>query len=448
MPNRNPRDSERPQADRSKRSRAPRGGRTRGLGMVRFCSVLVMIVIVAAVAHASQPVRSATVEAGTALRPELFVRNASGDAAFITDVSAIDTSRPGQYELQVSYKGKTRTVTLTVQDTVPPEADGKTLTAPYGQLPAAADCVENIRDATAVSAQWEQAPDMQQLDVQQTGVVRLTDESGNSTDVRVLVTVKYDAEPPKISGARDIKAFLGESIAYRDGVTVTDENDPAPTLTIDSSGVNMDAEGVYTATYTASDADGNTSSVTVSVTIEAKPSYYVEEEEVFAVAREYYDQIINDDMTQMEKAFAIYRWVKGYIYYEDHSDHEYWTVGAYQAFTRLAGDCYIYFSAAKALLTMAGIETCDVVKSDTSVSAHFWLLINLGYGWYHFDACPRVSIDTTDDSFMLTDEEMEQYSQAHQNSNVFDPDLYPERAAKSVQQYVNYEGHVVHDPGW
>ena len=269
----------------------------------------------------------------------------------------------------------------------------------------------------------------------------------DAAGVPVQAVGPTDTVAPVITGARDITVFLGESIVYRDGVTVSDDTDPAPSLDIDSSGVDMSRPGVYTAVYTAADAAGNTVSKNVTVTIREKPADFVEEADAYAAARPYYDEIISDGMTDMQKAFAIYRWVKGFIYYVDHSDHTYWTMGAQQAFTELAGDCFIYYSAAKAMLNMAGIQNMDIVKSDTSRSQHYWLLINLGYGWYHFDACPRAG-DAPDNTFMLTDEELAVYSQLHDNSHIYDPTLYPARATQSVQQYVDYENHRVTDPGW
>lgn len=430
------------------RGRAPGGGesgRKRTRGLVGFLLVLALVAD-AVLITMSAPVRgSVTVEAGTPVTVEAFMKKDAGDAAFADGVSAVDTSVPGKYKVKIVRGGKTYTASLTVEDTVPPTGVGRTVVALYGAELSAAECVEDVRDATAVTAQWHKAPDMEKLDEPQAVVARLTDAGGNSTDVSVQVTVKYDAEAPVIQGAKDIEAFVGDSVTYRDGVTVTDDQDPAPSLAIDSGGVNVNAAGTYTVTYTATDASGNSASQAITVTLKDKPAGYVDEQTVYQVAQEYYDAIIDDDMTDMEKAFAIYRWVKYYVNYEDHSDHDYWTVGAYQAFTRMSGDCYIFFSAAKTLLNMAGIENYDIVKSDTSRSSHYWLLINLGYGWYHYDACPRAG-DTPDNTFMLTDQEMDQYSRDHDGSNVFDPTLYPERSTESVQAWVNYDSGTITQP--
>jgi hypothetical protein len=146
-------------------------------------------------------------------------------------------------------------------------------------------------------------------------------------------------------------------------------------------------------------------------------------------------------MTDMQKAFAIYCWVKSNISYTGDSDKSSWTLGAYEAFTNLAGDCYNYFAAAKALYNLAGIENIDIVKSDTSHSSHFWSIINLGDGWYHVDCTPRKG--DGDNFFMVTDEELEAYSVQHNNSHIFDSGLYPARATESIQDKIDYDNKVL-----
>lgn len=157
---------------------------------------------------------------------------------------------------------------------------------------------------------------------------------------------------------------------------------------------------------------------------------------VYGLAREILDQITTDDMSDMEVAFAIYRWVSTNIGYVGSSDKSSWTGGAYQAFTQRSGDCYNYFAAAKALFDVAGIQNVDIIKSDTSHSSHYWSLINLGDGWYHVDCTPRKRVGYF---FMNTDAELEAYSVNNKNSHIFDGSLYPDRATESLQHLVDYE---------
>ena len=84
--------------------------------------------------------------------------------------------------------------------------------------------------------------------------------------------------------------------------------------------------------------------------------------------------------------------------------------------------CLTSLDTAKALLTEAGIPNIDVEKSDTSHSRHYWSLVDVGDGWYHFDTTPRQG---GGEFFLKTDEEILKYSKAHDNSHIFDTSLYP-----------------------
>ena len=412
---------------RKKRSRAP---------LVLF--VLLLIVVVCAIlATVLNPAvtEKVTLEAGEPVTMGLFMKKSPQDGKFVTDVAAIDTSVPGVYAVIIEYDGKSYDCSLTIEDTTPPSGVTVPMTVPLGAELDPYKCVADVHDVTEVTVYFKTTPDLTVSGEHRETVV-LMDTSGNKTELPVTVTVLADTVPPVITGTHDIEAFVGDSISYREGVTVTDDQDPAPTLEIDSSGVDMKKPGTYEVTYRAADAAGNTTEVAVTVTITEKPAGYIEPEVVLAEAREVLTQITTSSMDDMDVAYAIYRWALYNITYVDTSDKSSWTIGAHQAFTQRSGDCFVYFSACKALLTAAGIDNVDIVKSDTSHSRHYWNLINLGDGWYHLDATPRKG--TGDNFFMVTDAELEAYSTAHNNSHIFDPSLYPERATKSLQNLVDY----------
>lgn len=250
-----------------------------------------------------------------------------------------------------------------------------------------------------------------------------------------------DTEPPVITGTKDITITIGDSVSYRAGVTVTDNEDENPILTIDNSKVDLAKAGKYEVTYTATDASGNTASATITLTVKEKSTETGAdptdlEQAVEQKAQKILSSIKKDGMNDMEVAFAIYRWCTRNIGYVNDSDKSNWLKAADQAFTKRSGDCFNYFAAAKALLDAAGIENMDIVKSDTSHSRHYWSLINLGDGWYHFDTTPRKG--SGDLFFMVTDEELLTYSKAHNNSHIFDLTKYPKRATESVQDKVDY----------
>lgn len=391
-----------------------------------------------------------TLEAGQEIDIAQFLeKGADPSKASFEEGEVIDTGKVGVDLITINYKKKDYIVCVEIKDTVAPQGTPVAVTAKPEDMPEAADCVKDIVDVTAVEASFKEEINMSQAG-ETSVVVVLTDEGGNTTELTVPVTVILDSEPPVIEGTKDIVVYVGDTVSYRSGVSVTDNKDENPTLEIDNSQVNLEKVGEYPVTYTATDAAGNTSSVSITVTVAKKPQQtqstggssngssgqtQVDSGDMNALAQKVYNQIIKDDMSQMQKAFAIYRWVRTNIGYTGSSEKSSWEVGAYQAFKNRSGDCFNYYAAGKALLNIAGIQNVDIVKSDTSHSRHYWSLINVGTGWYHFDCTPRKG---GGNFFMLTDAELADYSESHKNSHIFDSSLYPARATESVQGMVNY----------
>lgn len=380
-----------------------------------------------------------SLEAGTVVEPAAFVKKDTTTAAFADTaaVDAIDVSAPGSYEVTLTVGGRDYVSTLVIEDTIAPQATALKAVAFVGGQLNPADCVTDIVDATAVSLAFSKEPDLTQAG-ETSGQVLLTDAGGNETAVDFTATVVLDDSAPVMTGVADKQVFLGDTISYKEDVAVTDDWDDSPELIIDNSQVDISQVGEYPVTYTAKDAAGNSASETITLTISEKPANYHEPEEVYALAQPVYDSIITDDMSDMAKAYAIYKWVKGNIGYSGTSDKSCWTNGAYEAFTTHSGDCYTYFAAAKCLYNMAGIDNVDVIKEKPypTSSSHFWSIINLGDGWYHVD-CTRFS-GGEDYMFMLTDDELAAYDSAHWRAHPYDATAYPARSTVSVQDKINY----------
>ena len=100
-------------------------------------------------------------------------------------------------------------------------------------------------------------------------VYKAADKAGNEATKTVKVTVVApDTTAPVIAGTRNITLDLGaDKPNWLEGVTVTDNEDKNPVLTVDDSLVKLDQVGEYNLVYNAVDASGNKSSVTVIVTV-------------------------------------------------------------------------------------------------------------------------------------------------------------------------------------
>ena len=105
-----------------------------------------------------------TVEAGSTLTPEMFLREEAKtdgkDIAFATDISAVNTSVPGEYALALTVDGKQYKSLLTIADRTPPTAKVVDAYTEVGVLPEAAGLVTDIQDVSEVTVSWQVQPDV------------------------------------------------------------------------------------------------------------------------------------------------------------------------------------------------------------------------------------------------------------------------------------------------
>lgn len=438
-----------PSYDRSDRRRAANrkiAAQKRRNNLIMLCVLLFVILLILTTSMivlvtASPVVKELKLEAGSTLTAALFLKDQSKTAKFVTDVSEIDLTVSGSHAVTITVDGKEYESTLTVRDTIAPTAD-PVQTVIAGKLPDAAELVSNIQDASSVTASYKTTPDIT-VAADTFAEILLTDRSGNTAVIRVPVTVKTDTVAPVIQLVPYLNhsVYLEDTIPYKSYVTYSDDKTPADKLVlkVDRSQVDIFKAGTYDVIYTVTDEAGNASSVTVQLTIKAKPTGYVEPDVAYAKAQQVLAQITTEGMSKAEIAAAIYNYVKTNISYSGSSDkNRGWAAGAMDGFTKHAGDCYTYYATAKALFDVAGIPNIDVVKvktPQTSSSSHYWSLIDIGDGWYHVDCTPRAN-NYTDSFFLYTDAEMLAYSRKNKNCFNFDPDAYPERQTASVQSHI------------
>ncbi len=234
--------------------------------------------------------------------------------------------------------------------------------------------------------------------------------------------MKDDSEPPVISGVKELTVSAGSSISYKKDVTAADSSGEEVSLLVDSSGVDLNTVGDYPITYIAEDSSGNVTQADTIVHVTEAAAESATEREVNEKADEVLAGITTEDMSQYEVAEAIFWWVHDNISYSDHSPKVDWVQGAYSGLIEQKGDCYTYAMTSKCLLTRAGIKNMDIEKIPSETS-HYWNLIDIGEGWYHFDATRRKDGNYF---FYTSDEELMEYSREHDDSHNYDASKYPE----------------------
>lgn len=246
-------------------------------------------------------------------------------------------------------------------------------------------------------------------------------------------TVK-DTTPPVIGG------FVGKSsynskdvymVAYSDRkydftrfVYADDNMGGKVKLTVNTDQINWKKSGVYTITYTAEDLAGNVAKKSAKVQVRVTG-------ELDRMADSILKSIVKDSWSDQKKAEAIYRYVRRNYSYVDSNDHANWENSALYGLRYGSGNCFVYYSVSRLLLTRCGIPNIEVKRSAGSSHGHWWNYVYIDGGWYHFDTTPRRRRATF---CLLTDDQLSDYSKAAGNSHIWDKSLLPKCAKKKISK--------------
>ena len=348
---------------------------------VVFVLLIVLIVLlVSAIAHANVR-RRVQIEAGSPIPGiEAFVKRNADKYTLATDLSGLDTAVP-QIKI-VKIKGGLFPLSsrLIIKDTIAPVVTAEDRKGALGQELKPEDFITSCEDKTAVTFSFGKKPDFKSTAVQNVEITA-TDAGKNSTTVKV-----DDREAPVIEGVKNRTVYIGETIAYKAGVTVTDNMDPEPKLSIDNTQVDLDKVGVYPVTYTATDFCGNSTQVSINLKVEEQPIGYKNIEKMNKKVDALLAKIIKPEMTDIEKLYAAFLWIREHIEYQNgHAQSDY-VNEAIKCLDGKPGDCYTCACGFRAMAEAMGFEIKEVV--GTYVNHHFWVMVKLDGKWYHVDAVP------------------------------------------------------------
>ncbi len=325
------------------------------------------------------------------------------NASYLTEPVAME---PGNVSVQIEIGGDIYESELLYVDSMAPQAIAVTGSVYVGEIIEPEELLFDIKETTPVTCEYVTEPDFTKEGVCAVSI-RLSDSSENTSILKTEVTVLKDTKAPVLFGVEDIVANAGEPAKYLSNVTAIDDKDGEVSVAVDSSRVNIRQTGEYPIVYSASDLSGNVVTGGALVIVVTSASDYDElQEKLLEVA----GKIFRDDMTSLEKARAVYDYVLPFTY-TGISDKSNWIKEALSGLTKQCGDCYTSYIISKLLLDQAGIPNLDVVRlSYEGESNHYWLLVNCGDGWYHFDASAHSHLYPFE-SFMVTDSEIAAYSE-------------------------------------
>ena len=307
---------------------------------------------------------------------------ALGEGIELIDRLTLD--RLGAYVLNVRYEGEPCPLLLSVVDTRPPEIAVPEQAEGYLNFPRPAESfIVSGRDATGYTCAFEREPDWSLAGPQQAAIL-CTDGAGNVTRSAFTLSLRTDDQPPRILYVRDLNGYVGEAVRYLAEVRAEDNCDGEIPVSVDVSAVDIYRAGTYPVVYTARDEAGNVTQARCRITlVEAR----VSEAEFEAALNACYDAIITPDMSLKEKGWTIFQYANQNIRYKASSDKKDWKYEAWRGITTGRGDCFTFCSVARALLEKAGAQVRVVTRfGGKKNTRHWWLLVDLGTGYYHFDA--------------------------------------------------------------
>ena len=275
------------------------------------------------------------------------------------------------------------------------------------------------------SISFFEAPGEVQLQTAGTYEVWLTD--GTSRWLAHLTV--QDTQPPIITVPEALEYPVGEPILYKKGVSVVDNSGEVLEVTVDTHAVFPNIPGQYPVYYSATDSSSNTGKAESMITILEghKPT----QEEVETLARDLLASIITEDMEPLQKAWAIYEWCYSNIRNAADAVKDDMLQAVYDGLHYKVGDCYTYFATSSYLLSICGIENLAVSRKSENAT-HYWSLVNMGGGWYHFDCSHQPE---RYQCFMQTDAQVQEYSETVRGQEgyyQFDQEDMPERATEII----------------
>ncbi len=224
--------------------------------------------------------------------------------------------------------------------------------------------------------------------------------------------------------------YKGEEHDYLKFIKVEDDRDAKKDIkvTVDTSKVDFNKQGVYVITYKAEDTAGNVRTATAKLGVRVASNQLDEWASIIL------EDIIQDNWSDEKKARTIYTYIKNNMRYTGTSDKSNWEKEAKNGLLNGRGDCFTYYAMSRILLTRAGIPNIEVRRVGDAVRRggnHWWNMVYINNEFYHFDACPR----RVGGRFCLvTDDQLKSYTRTHGSyySHVWDYEKKPKSSTKVI----------------
>ena len=317
---------------------------------------------------------SFTMELGDQAEPADLLLAPEKDADLLdpAELDALNAAPVGTYTVTSTDGSLSCSCQVTVVDTTAPELVLKPVSFYMGGTAVLEDFVESATDLSGdVTLDLVTELDLETPGIQ-TVRVSATDASGNVTLAETTLEILTDTEPPQMYGLGDMYVAKNSDVDYYAGVSAYDIIDGYVSFTVDTSRIDITAQGSYYAIYTTWDTSGNSASYWRRVVVSHDSSDT--------------DALVKSIAATLPADAEVIRdYVRDNIWYSTNygGGDPVWF-----GFTEWHGNCYVHAKTFQALLTEKGFTSRLIWVTDQS---HYWLQVYLDGKWVHMDATPSVN---------------------------------------------------------
>ena len=207
------------------------------------------------------------IEINSTYNPMSFIKKVRGNKSDVTvDDSKVNVKKLGKYKITYTLNKKNYVLNVEVVDTKKPTFKVVNKAVEVGTKVKASEFVTDIKDETKTKTYFKKDVSFDKEGTQKVTVV-VEDQGGNKTEKEVNVKVVKDTKAPLLAGLQNYDTTVGSNIDFMKGITVEDDFDKNPKVTVDSSKVDFGKAGTYKVIYTTKDKSGNERKYTQTVIV-------------------------------------------------------------------------------------------------------------------------------------------------------------------------------------
>ena len=209
-----------------------------------------------------------TIEISDKFDPKANIKRVIGGSIddVSVDTSKINFNKTGKYPITYTYNNIKTTITIELKDTIIPDLEVQELTIDLGMKITADDLIKTRFDSKRTTVKFKEDYQFDQIGDHEVEIIICRGNNRISKKTIVHVLAK-DTTPPQILGIRNLTVLKDSDIDLLSSVSVKDNQDDSPILTIDSSNLDISKVGDYQITYHAKDRSLNTTVETCIVSV-------------------------------------------------------------------------------------------------------------------------------------------------------------------------------------